>query len=903
MGIIHGAVRALLIIFLYITVGRCMADTNSYSAQRVHKKVLKNGLTVLVKEKHQVPRVSVQVWYNVGSKDEMTGERGIAHLLEHMLFKGTHSKTESDIDSTTHKLSGSCNAFTSNDYTGYLFNFPSRNWHYALELLSDCMQNASLKEDMLSSEMKAVIQELKMYKDNYTSSLFEQMVSSIFEDHPYHYPIIGYKQDLWSVHSDDLRAFYKKHYLPNNAALVVVGDVDTQEVFKLAEQYFGHIPANPDYQKQTFYHNRDIAAKSVTLYRDVQVPMVGYAFVVPGLASKKENVLQLLSWILGNGRDSRLYKKLVNELQLVTSVSVDTHDLFEHGLFYIFFEPKSIGALSEIEKIVAAELASLASGEITDNELMRAIKQTQMGLYNLLEDVEHQAYQIGKYFWATGDENYIFNYLNQSPEYFKKEIQYIVGKYCSPCVMHKGLILPLPEQEKKAWQELQEESDAQDAHILQARVRDTEVEEPSYAETVEVHEPAPFNFPRAKQFTISNGLCVLYHDNPDTPKIDLVLQLKARSYYDSIDKPGLYNFLALMLTEGTKKYSANQLATLIESRGMTLAVYPGGVTMRILKEDLAFGLEMLREILTCPAFPDDSIEKVRDQVITDIKNYWDDPWTFSGQIIRQEIYKGHPYAKNGLGTQESVNSIDRKDLIKFFNTYISPQGSKLAIVGDLSSYDLEGLVREQLETWPGPVVEDLVYPQVPAIRPIEINYPINRDQVVLCFVGCSVDRKHPDYDKLLLFDQIFGGGVLGAMSSRLFQLREQHGLFYTIRGTLLSNVDEQPGMTTVKTIVSMDRLAQAEDVIKETINKTVGTIEPDELLEAKRAIVNSLVDLFSSNNSMAQTFLFVDRYKFAPDFFDTRASALAKITIDDINAAAAKYLNTDNMLTVRIGRV
>jgi zinc protease len=215
-------------------------------------------MTILVREAHTVPKVSIQLWYNVGSKDEGIGERGIAHLIEHMVFKGTQKLSESDINMITHMLSGSCNAFTSYDYTGYLFNFPKQHWQEALVMMSDCMRGCSFKEDMLSSEMKAVIQELKMYRDNYTSSLFEKMVSTIFDAHPYHHPIIGYKEDLWNASSQLLKNFYNKHYVPNNAALVVVGDVAAQEVFEAAERYFGAIPYGPNYKKATHLYNQDI---------------------------------------------------------------------------------------------------------------------------------------------------------------------------------------------------------------------------------------------------------------------------------------------------------------------------------------------------------------------------------------------------------------------------------------------------------------------------------------------------------------------------------------------------------------------------------------------------------------------------------------------------------------------
>src|SRR3990170_7174781 len=209
--------------------------------KKIFKKKLDNGLTVLVYPRHSIPKVSTQLWYNVGSKDEKTGEKGLAHLLEHMIFKGTKRLSESDINLITTKLSGSCNAFTSYDYTGYLFDFPTQNWKHSIEILANCMTNCTFKEELLNSELKAVIQELKMYRDYYSSGLMEELVSTIYSDHPYHHPIIGYKQDLWNITRESLLEFYHKHYTPNNATLVVVGDVEPNEVFNTANEYFGHI--------------------------------------------------------------------------------------------------------------------------------------------------------------------------------------------------------------------------------------------------------------------------------------------------------------------------------------------------------------------------------------------------------------------------------------------------------------------------------------------------------------------------------------------------------------------------------------------------------------------------------------------------------------------------------------
>ncbi len=872
------------------------------TALPVHKKVLSNGLTVLVRPIHTIPKVSIQLWYNVGSKDEKDNERGIAHLIEHMIFKGTDRLSESDIDTIAHKLSGSLNAFTSYDYTGYLFNFPMQHWKQSLDIMSDCMRNCTFKDFMLNSEMKAVIQELKMYKDKYTRSLVDEMISSIFHDHPYHHPIIGYKQDLWSVDGHDLKAFYSKHYVPNNATLVVVGSVDPEDVFTEAEKYFGEIPANPEYKKEHFYFNKDIVSKSITLYRDIKQPLAIYSFVVPGTQSEKDNSLELLSRIIGSGKVSRLYKRLVNEEQLAVSLSSSNEDLFEHGLFFIVVEPKHVEDLAKIEAIIVEEIEKLKTEGITDAELSRAIKKTEMSLLSLMESIESQAYEIGKYYLATGNENYLFTYLDKSKETLKNEIESLLKTCFRSSVMHKGFVLPLPEQEKDAWIELQKSSDELDTEILSARTRTEPIEAPRHAKTVKIQEPGVFNYPKATIYTLKNGVKVLSYDNDNVPKIDLILDLKTKHYSDPEDKQGLALFVSKMLLEGTKNYTSQELHDAIEARGMSIATYPGGVALSVLREDIAFGLSILQDILTNATFDTKEIEKVRAQLLARVKNFWDEPQYFAGQLVKEQIYKGHPYSKSSLGTAASIASITQEDLKTYYKTYISPHGARLAIVGDLHGYNVAQLMEKHLGSWHGPEISDIAFPSVQEVSADVIDYPINRDQVVLRFAGLTVNRLHPDFDKFLLFDQIFGGGALGGMNSRLFKLREQSGLFYTIGGSLISGADEQPGMLLVQTIVSLDRLPEAEKAIKQTIEKAADAITHEEFEEAKLAVINSQVDNFASNYTIANALLFIDRYAFPADFFDTRAKRFADITADETIKAAKKLLSK-KLLTFRVGRV
>ena len=880
-----------------------MEERERAKKQHVVKKVLDNGMTVLVRVVRTIPKVSIQIWYNVGSKDEASGQKGVAHLIEHMIFKGTEKLSESDINTITHKLSGRCNAFTSYDFTGYSFDMPTHHWKKVLPIIADCMQNASFKDEHLNSEMKAVVQELKMIKDQHVKSLVYKLLALIFTGHPYHYPLIGYKKDLWRVRGADLRAFYKKHYLPNNSTLVVSGDVDPQEVFELAEEYFGSIKPDKDYKREAFVFDKDISGKTVSMYRDVQLSTMVVCFVVPGSKDKMDFFYEVLALALANGKSSRLHKKLVDELQLVTSVAAFSLTLFEHGIFLIMYQPKDPDDVEQIESIIMQEIQDIKQDGLQKDELERCMKNAQMDYYSKMEDASQQAYDIGKNFLATGDQEYAFTYMDVSTKQVQDGIKKLLKNFFRKTVMHKGAVLPLPEEEKLQWLKLQQKSDELDTKIMSERIRTTPMEDSSFSDSVTIEEPGVFAYPKPEVFTLSNGVKVLASENNNTPKVDLVLSLKAKSYFDSEEKPGLYNFMMKMLSEGTENYSAAELANELESRGIVFDASPGILTLSMLSQDLEKGLEFLEEILSRATFEKKEMKKVREHIFADIKEFWDNPMHFSGQLIREKLYAGHPYSKNSLGTRESIGDITQKDLKKLYKRFISPDGARLAIVGDFSGSDLKKTLEKYLGKWMGPKVERVDFPVLAPVQKEVSNYPINRDQVTLCFAGLSVDRKHEDYDKLWLLDQIFGGGVLGSMSSRLFKLRENSGLFYGVSGSLKSGANEQPGMVIVRTMVSLDRLEEAQKAIAETIDKSLDQIGKEEFEQARLAISNSLVNFFESNLKTAMAFLFLDRYSLPFDYFDKRAQELSKITIDDAKDAVKKVLDSDKMIVLRVGRV
>jgi zinc protease len=868
----------------------------------IEKKVLPNGLTVLVYPIATIPKVACQLWYGVGSKHEREGQRGLAHLLEHMVFKGTKRLSESDINTITHKLSGSCNAFTSHDYTGYLFTLPSQNWAVSLDVLADCMRNCTFKSDLLTTELKAVVQELKMYHDDYKTTLCENMLTAIFAGHPYHYPIIGYKQDLWNITQQGLLDFYHKQYVPNNATLIIVGDVVPQDAFAEAEKAFGHIQADPTFTQQKFFRNKDIVAQSVTLLRDVQQPMLSFAFAVPGLRERQEYLIDIACYLLAEGKGSFLYKKLVEDTQLATDVYMEKYDLFEESVLFIHVDPADAESIEKIEHIVAQEVARVAREGVTLEQLQRAVALAHMDYAGVFEDIQKIAHALGKWYLATGNEQELFLY-GKDQERLQERVKQFFTEYCYESVMHKGVVLPLSEQEKLQWLHLQEESDLLDEKILSRKVRESKVEVGSYVQQV-VAKPIPkFNFPQPQTKILKNGLKLLWYSSALSEKVEILLRFKAQYYDDAWDTQGLYNFMCAVMTEGTQKFPGQAFADALESRGMMLTVQPGILSLTVLKQDLIFGLELLGQMLMHATFEDDQIEKVRQQLETEIAIFWDTPEEFVMQLAKEKIYKKHPYGKNILGTPEVIRAITREQVVDCYTTFISPEGAQLAIVGDVSCIDLPAAVEKAFGDWNNPAIADTVFIPLAPVSSEEIEYPINRDQTILAFAGLSVSRLDPDFDLLLLLDQVLTGGVLDSSNSYLFQLREQTGLFYTIGGSLVLAADEQPGMVFIRTIVSNDSVTQSEHLIAKTLQSAADMLKPIELEEAKQALINSLVDNFESHGMIASAFLFIDRFNLPHTYFETRAQDLARITLDQVRSIGRKVLNSENLIILQVGRL
>lgn len=866
-------------------------------AEYIHKTILSNGLTVLVRKTNTLQKVSTQLWVNVGSKHEKDNERGLAHWLEHMIFKGTTTMAEADLQLAVAKLSGVCNAATSYDSTRFFIDLPLQHWHEALPILADCMQNCTFKQDRMDAEVQVVIQELKMYKDHFGRALSSYMMSSIFQEHPYHHPIIGYKNNLRQLHRESLIDFYKKYYIPNNALLVIVGNVDPEKTIELVEKYFGSMCAKTKPNEAHFSHALDICSQNTTLYRPIQQPIVRMSYIVPGYKVSEPYIQDVLQLVLTGMPQSRLVQLLVDEHQLANWIYCENFELFDYDLFAISFEPKQYKDVSKIIALIEKEIDHIKEKGISNEELAAAARQVETAYYSLLESNHAQAQAIATGYLARQDENFAFeNYVIKDPNSVKAKVQEFVSSYLRPSVMHTGVVLPLPENEKQTWNTIQQIANKEDAEILKDKQRNTELEKPSYSITLEPKKPAEISIPQPEVLKLDNGLTVYYYNNPAIPKINIILQLKANKFYETDDQRGIFSVISNMLQEGTHRYSQEKLNKELSKYAINMNITPGCIFMDMLAQDFPKAFELLEEVVARPKFDDKALKKIKSLLHANIRRFWDSASNIANKLLSEYFYDGHPFAKNYTQDEKSLERITRKNLVAFHRQYFTPHGASLIIVGNLKDYNIPEFIQQTIAHWKGPEVVDIAWPEITPNTQRPTSYHLEREQIILALASLSVARTHPDFYKLQIFDQV--------LKEKLFSLREQSGAFYTISGSLLyGSTNKQPGLVCIMANVSQTRIEEAEDMIRQTLPKFIASFNEDDLEKAKLKLLNSPIDLYSTNSSIASAFAFLHSEELPFDYYAQRNDIIEGITVDEVKEAVTKLVDPEKLVAFKVGRL
>ena len=368
----------------------------------VFEKTLSNGLKVIVKEDHRAPVIVQQIWYKAGGMDENIGKTGVAHVLEHMMFKGTRTVPSGEFSKRIAAAGGRENAFTSSDYTAYFQQLQKTKLPLAMQLESDRMHNLKLTDAEFKKEIQVVMEERRMRTDDDAHSLlYEKLVATAYQEHPYQHPVIGWMNDLLTLSGDDARDWYKSWYAPNNAVLVIAGDVKASEVFKLAQRHYGAIPARKLTQRKNFIEPPQLGIKRIVVKAPAELPYLVMAYHAPTIKDAQKDwkpyALQVLAGILDGNDSARLNKTLVREQQLASNAGAG-YDPRSRGpsLFLLEGTPSAGKTIAELEAGLREQVALLASEGVSEAELQRVKAQVTASEVYKLDSLFYQAMQIGE---------------------------------------------------------------------------------------------------------------------------------------------------------------------------------------------------------------------------------------------------------------------------------------------------------------------------------------------------------------------------------------------------------------------------------------------------------------------------------------------------------------------------
>lgn len=864
----------------------------------VKKIVLDNGLTVLTKEVHNAPVVTVHVWYNIGSRDEAPGVNGIAHQLEHMLFKGTKDRPV-QFGRLFASLGSSFNAFTSYDHTAYYNTVEKNKLTSVLTLEADRMQNSTIDTEKLTGEKRVVISELQGYENSPGYRLNRAVKRAAFPTSPYGLTVGGTKADVEKFTTEQVKYYYDAYYAPNNATLVVVGDFDTASLTEKIKATFGKVPRR----------DLKVAPKAVAVAPKVPVrritlkePGTTQIFVgiypLPSAVHPDVPALDVMNQILAEGRSSRMYQALV-ETGAATSINAGAANLAGSGWYEISAMTEPGKSLPKLEASIKQQIKILQSSGVTATEISRAKAQLRSTFLLGNRDITAQARQLGNDQTVSGDYQFTDKYLAGVERVIAADVQRVAKKYLQEKVETIGYFQPTKIDPKAA--AAPDGKQTTGNYTPGSPVDPAEVAKylsPLDPDTASQTQSLP------QEVKLKNGLRVFLLPDSSTPTISLSGNIQAGAEYDSPSKAGLATLTAGNLMNGTTTKNALAIAKTLENRGAGLgfgasreAVSIGGSA---LSKDFPILLQTLGDVLQNANFPQQEFNFSRQRALTGLKLELDNPASVARKKFQQTIYpKNHPFTN--FPTAASLKGLTNADLQNFHRQHYLPSNTMLAIVGDFKVADAKRLLESSLGKWKT------------TAKPIKINYPtaqlpsksilINpalpgKTQSITLMGNKAIDRKDPRYYSALVLNQILGGDTL---SSRLgTEIRDRQGLTYGIYSSFAA------GKRLGTFVISMQTAPEdAQKAIDSTISllkdmQAKGVLAT-EVANAKRSISSSYTVDLASPDEIAGATLGNAVYGLDPSEIAEFPKKIQAVTLEQVDRVAKELIQPDRFVIITAG--
>ncbi|MEN9663406.1 MAG: hypothetical protein RL324_2355 [Verrucomicrobiota bacterium] len=726
----------------------------SFWRESVARTVLPNGLTLIVKPDQSAALASVQVWVKTGSQHEESHlGAGLSHYLEHMLFKGTERRAGREISGTVQAHGGYINAYTTFDRTVYYIDLPSEHCGVAIDLLADAVLHSTLPADEVAREKDVILREIAMTRDDPDNRFWESFFATAFREHPYRHPIIGYRDVFAGVSRDDLLAYYRSRYVPNNLVVVVVGDVDVAATQELVAKHFGAVARSRLAPVLVPDESAALARREQHLFEDLELTRAGLAWQVPGLTHPDAPALDLLATVLGAGDSSVLWQTIREQAGLVHSIDAQSWNPGRMGLFCISYScdaAKRVAATEAIER----ELARCAKRGFPATALRKARRQLVVGEINTRKTMAGQASRLGAAEVVVGDLGYTRYYFEQLSALTSKDLERVLKKYLLPS---RATNVSLGPRQGAA------------------------------TRTSAVKRSAPPDF---EEILLPNGARLLLQPDSHLPNIHLRLVSCGGPMQETPGLRGTTSLLATMLTKDTRRLDAAEVAHAIEEVGGSLSPFSGnnsfGLAVEVLAPDISRGLNILADATLAPAFQARTFGIEQAAHLAELQQDKDDVVTLGRKLLRKKFYGAHPLALDAHGDEAGVKAITAKDLAALHRRLIVAPNVVLAVAGDF----VPSRLRSRLEDFLG----DLPKGEAPVRKPLKLPLPASpgdfveiqpREQAVVfqAFPGPSLLA--PDFYIGEVADELFSG-----MASRLFErVREEKGLAYFVRSARVTGLE------------------------------------------------------------------------------------------------------------------
>ena len=776
----HSAYLLSLIFLLFFTVA-------AFSAE-VKETVLPNGLTVLIKEVHAAPVVVVDAWYKVGSRNERPGITGSSHLLEHMTYRGSTEFNKDAMRILIRRNGALENGATYYDFTHYHTTIASDRIDLPLRIEASRMHTALLRHQDLDSERTVVRSELEGRENDPGTLLFESIMATAFTANTYHWPVVGWRADVEHTTAKELQQHYHMYYLPNNATLVIVGDVDANRVLATVRNYFASIPSGPQPPQWVTPEPEQRGVRRVTVHRQGRIPMEEIGWHIPGINDKDIPALTMLEHVLGDGRLSRLYQRIV-EKRLGVSAWANAMILKDPGLFLIGGAVASKDSLPALEDALYAEVEHIKTTPPTTEEMARAIRQAEAELVYQRDSVTDQAEQLGYYQTVTGDWHYLEHLPDRLRQVTPEDVARVARTYLVANHSTVGTFLPTQGDATAAgnaaalpapagYQSAEEPSRPISLHASATTLPTINITAPPTTAKVAVHR---------ERFVLPNGLVLIVQENHANTTVSVNANMKAGHAYDPDGKAGLADMVANMLDRGTTGRSSRQIAEELEGSAASIDAGTGWETVGLSGKALAVipncSFAIWPTWCATRTSQQAELDKMRDEVQADLAMNRDEPEENAMRsFYRTVLPKGHPYYLASLDEEDAgIKAITREDLLAFHQAHYTPHTMVMAIVGDVDVPAVHALVEKYFGDWQGETPPSLTFTPVAPDKEQRVvtHIPDKSEEDIYAGHAGALKRNDQDYYAAEVMNMILGGG--GSLNSRLGDvIRDQHGLAYTL---------------------------------------------------------------------------------------------------------------------------